>query len=315
MRPLPLAALLFLLASCTSLLSTPAPSPTPTIPPGEIHHAEFAGSAYPADALELQRMVDDQLAAVQPVAGDPIALIVPHANLPFSGPVAAYSFAQLVDKDYDVAILIAADHKDPLAQPVSVWSEGGWETPLGVIPVDVELAQALLATDLDVTFDPAAFQGEHVVEVVLPFLQRSCPGCRVVPIILGTDEDEVVARLADALVPLLSGRRAVVIASSDLSHYPSRDDAVRVDGQTLDAIATGDPVLVRQTLFDTAHSGAVHNLQTCACGAPAIIIAMRVAQGLGGNAVAILRYGNSADLAHSGAAKVVGYGAVMFWKQ
>ncbi len=300
----------------TPATETPLPLPTslpsPTVPPGRVRPSAIAGSWYPGDPDELAAMVDEMLAAVQPVDGAPIGLIVPHAGYAYSGPVAAYGFRQLEQGEYDVAIIIASDHQSPLSDPISVWAEGGFETPLGVVPVDVELAQALVAADPRITDDTAAHEGEHPIEIELPFLQRVCPNCSIVPILMGADDEETVRALADALLSALPGRRAVVIASSDLSHYPTYDDALVVDGATLAAIETGNPARVQETI-DGLMIADFPNLVTCACGEGAILVTMRVVQGLGADTVTVLRYANSGNVSgdHS---KVVGYGAVMFWR-
>jgi AmmeMemoRadiSam system protein B/AmmeMemoRadiSam system protein A len=247
------------------------------------------------------------------VDGKPIAILVPHAGYVYSGPVAAYGFRQLEGKPYDVAVIIAADHQQPLSSPLSVWAEGGFETPLGVVPVDVELAEALIAADPRIKFEPASHEGEHAIEIELPFLQRVCPGCRIVPVLMGTDNKEVVQALADTLLTTLPGRRAIVIASSDLSHYPAYNDARAVDGATLAAIETSNPARVRQTTDGSMNAG-FSNLFTCACGEGPILVAMRVAQGLGANTVTVLRYANSGDVPFGDRERVVGYGAVMFWR-
>jgi len=302
--------------STAQATATPLPLPTtlpsPTVPPGRIRPAVVAGSWYPGDADELTKTVDGFLAAVEPLDGAPMGLIVPHAGYVFSGPVAAYGLKQLEQGEYDVAVIIASDHQSPLSDPISVWAEGGFETPLGVVPVDVELAQALVAADPRITFDPAAHEGEHPIEIELPFLQRVCPACSIVPVLMGADDEETVRALADALLSALPGRRAVVIASSDLSHYPIYDDALTVDGATLGAIETFDPARVRETT-DRLMAAGFPNLVTCACGEAPILVTMRVVQGLGADTVTVLRYANSGDVSgdHS---QVVGYGAVMFWR-
>ncbi len=258
-------------------------------------------------------MVDEMLAAVEPVDGEPIALVVPHAGYVYSGPVAAYGFKQLEGVSYDVAVVIAADHQWPLSAPISVWAEGGFETPLGVVPVDVALARALVEADSRITDDVAAHEGEHSIEIELPFLQRACPGCDVVPVLMGDDSQETVQALTDALLGVIAGKRAVVIASSDLAHYPAYDDALVVDGATLAAIETGDPARVRETTASLMAVG-FPNLVTCACGAGPILVAMQVAQGLGADTVTVLRYANSGDVPQGDQGQVVGYGAVMFWR-
>ncbi len=211
-----------------------------------------------------------------------------------------------------MAVIVASDHQYPLSDPISVWAEGGWETPLGVVPVDESLAQALIEADPRIGFDPAAHENEHPIEMELPFLQRVCPSCTVVPVLMGNADEETVRALSDALLAALPGRRAVLIASSDLSHYPSRDDAMRVDGATLAAIETGDPERVRTTMAAMMEAG-IPNLATCACGEGPILVAMRVAAGLGAETVTVLRYANSADSPYGNPEEVVGYGAVMFW--
>jgi len=294
-------------------LPLPTSLPSPTAPPGRVRPSAVAGSWYPGDAGELAQMVDEMLAAVQPVDGAPTGLIVPHAGYAYSGPVAAYGFRQLEQGEYDVAIIIAADHQSPLSDPISVWAEGGFETPLGVVPVDVGLAQALVAADPRITGDLAAHEGEHPIEIELPFLQRACSDCSIVPVLMGADDEETVQALADALLTALPGRRAVVIASSDLSHYPSYDDAFTVDGATLGALETFDPAQVRETIEELMAAG-FSNLATCACGEGPILVTMRVAAGLGADTATILRYANSGDSPHGNKEQVVGYGAVMFWR-
>ncbi len=291
----------------------PPASPTPIAPFGRIRLPAVAGSWYPADPEELAQMIDGMLAAEGPVDGAPLAIIVPHAGYVFSGPVAAAGFRQLRNGQYDVAVIIASDHQAPLSSLVSVWAEGAWETPLGRIPVDADLAQALVQADPRITFDPAAHQGEHPIEIELPFLQRVCPHCRIVPILMGADDEGTVQVLADALLRALPGRKAVVIASSDLSHYPSQEDARAVDGALLAAIETGDPARVQETVATMMRRG-VPGLVTCTCGEGPIRVAMRVAAGLGADTISILRYANSADSPYGDPQQVVGYGAVMFWR-
>jgi hypothetical protein len=290
---------------------TPASSET-------IRPAALAGTWYPADRDELQQTVGSLLDAAQPIDGAPLALIVPHAGYAYSGAVAAAGFAQMRNGDYDTAVILASDHQEPISDPIAVWPDGAFETPLGRVPVNSELAQALIAADPRIKADRAAHRGEHPIEIELPFLQQVCPGCSIVPILIGVggsppDDDETVDALARALLKVLPGRKAVVIASSDLSHYPAYADAVAVDGGTLSAIETGDPQAVRSAI---AGSMTKNNPQllTCACGEAAILVAMKVAEGLGADTTTILRYANSGDSPQGDKAQVVGYGAVMLWR-
>ena len=324
LKPLLAVTLIVLLFSACAgqppLPETPTPTatattpslPTPTMSLEHIRSAAVAGTWYPDDPEELAALVDGMLAQIEAIDGQPIGLIVPHAGYVYSGPVAASSFKQMVGVAYDVAVVIASDHQSPISAPISVWAEGGFETPLGVVPVDADLAQALIEADPRITFDAAAHEGEHPIEIEIPFLRRVCPDCRIVPVLMGDDGEETVQALADALLAVLPGRRAVVIASSDLSHYPTYDDALVVDGATLAAIETGDPVRVRETTR-MLMATRISNLATCTCGEAPILVTMRVAQGLGADTVTVLRYANSGDVAAGNRGQVVGYGAVMFW--
>ncbi|MCB0167750.1 MAG: AmmeMemoRadiSam system protein B, partial [Anaerolineae bacterium] len=185
-------------------------SPAPIRPPA------VAGQWYPDQPEVLAQMVDTLLNQADPVDGQPLGLVVPHAGYLFSGMVAASGFRQLREADYQVAVIIAADHRPPLSQPIAVWAKGGFETPLGIVPVDETLAAALIAADPRIRFDPAAHLNEHPIEIELPFLQRVCPNCRIIPILMSTTDDETVEALTKALLTVLPAQGAVVIASSDL---------------------------------------------------------------------------------------------------
>ncbi len=302
------------------MIATPSPS--------LIRSPAVAGAWYPGDPDDLARLVDRLLDAVNPIDGDPLGLIAPHAGYAYSGPTAARAFKQMAaaharGNPYDVAVIIAADHHPPVSHPISVWARGGFATPLGVVPVDEELAQALVAASFRITFDPEAHAGEHPIEMQLPFLQRACPGCAIVPILMGQRDRHTVNALSEALLANLGRRRAVIIASSDLCHYPAKAAAVKADRATLSALETGDPSLVRQAMRQVEKAGIPH-LVTAACGQGPIQVTLQVARGLGADTTAILGYTTSASAAAQelpggadgggGSPRVVGYGAVMMWR-
>lgn len=277
-----------------------------------IRHSVLAGAWYPDDPEQLTEMIDTFLAAVKPIDGAPIALIAPHAGYVFSGPVAAASFKQLEGQDYDVAVIIASDHQPPLSAPISVWVGGSFETPLGLVPVDEALAEALIQSSPLIRFFAASHEGEHPIEIQLPFLQRVCPDCAILPILMGSGDEEAIRALVEGLVLVLDDRRAVIIASSDLSHYPEYKAAIAVDIATLGAIETGDAGLVQDTIRESM-AEEVAGLVTCACGQAPIIVAMKTAEALGADTITLLRYANSGDSPFGEPDRVVGYGAVMFW--
>lgn len=284
--------------------------------PGEMRKAVAAGSFYSDDPHKLAAQVDTLLAEAEAVPGHPlpVALIVPHAGYVFSGHVAAQAYKQIEGVDYEAIVVVGNNHRDPTFRQVSVWAKGGFETPLGVARVDEELAAALLAADERLVFDRDVHRQEHSVEVQLPFLQRLYgERLRFVPLVIGEPSAENVHALADALARVLSGKRALIVASSDLSHYPAYDDAVRSDTAILQAIVSLEPerfVAARDEMMRQN----IPNLATCACGEGPILTAMLAAKALGANRAIVLRYANSGDTPFADRGQVVGYGAVMFWQ-
>jgi AmmeMemoRadiSam system protein B/AmmeMemoRadiSam system protein A len=278
-----------------------------------------AGQYYPDDAEQLSTMIDTFLAQAQKVGAEgqarpePIAIIVPHAGYIFSGQVAAYAFKQIEGVDYQAIVVVGTNHSAPGFSKVSVYAEGAFETPLGLVPIDTELAKALIAADEHIVFDRGAHQDEHSVEVELPFLQKLYPGHAIVPVIVGEPSPENCQALSEALVKVLSGKKALIVASSDLSHYPSYDDACRVDMATLAAIKTMDPQQLTETISQYMSEG-IPELYTLCCGEGPIRVAMMAAKKLGANQATVLRYANSGDTPFGDRNQVVGYGAVMFWK-
>lgn len=281
--------------------------------PASVRRPVVAGQWYPHQPETLAQTVDTLLNLAEPIDGQPLGLVVPHAGYAFSGAVAASGFRQLWDGDYQVAVIIAADHRPPLSQPIAVWATGGFATPLGVVPIDEPLAAALIAADPRIRVDPAAHLNEHPIEIELPFLQRVCPNCRIIPILMSSADDETVEILTTALLKVLPKHGVVVIASSDLAHYPKFEDAVRVDQTTLAAIETGRPAEVRAATAQMIAEG-VSNLKTCACGLGPIFVTMGVAAGLGADTTTLLHYANSGHSPRGSMDKVVGYGAVMMWR-
>ena len=315
--------MVLLLAACAGPTATPAPietpEPTVALTPSEVRKPAVAGQFYPDDAEQLSTMVDAFLAQVKKVEAEgqvrpePIAIIVPHAGYIFSGQVAAYAFKQIEGVDYEAIVVVGTNHSAPGFRQVSVYAEGAFETPLGLAPVDTELAQALIAADERIVFDRSAHQHEHSIEVELPFLQRLYPGQAIVPVIVGEPSSENCQALSEALAEALSGKKSLIVASSDLSHYPSYGDACRVDMATLAAIETMAPQQLTETIARHKTEG-IPNLGTLCCGEGPVRVAMMAAKKLGANQATVLRYANSGDTPFGDRDRVVGYGAVMFWR-
>jgi AmmeMemoRadiSam system protein B len=265
---------------------------------GERRRAAVAGSWYPGTREELAAAVDLQLARARPAPapGRLVALISPHAGLVYSGPVAAWGYALLGPGTPSSVVLVGPSHRPDFAG-AAVFARGVWETPLGAVPVDEELAAALLERGTPFALRPDAHAREHSLEMQLPFLQRRVADLRIVPVLMGAQDRSAVDRLADGLTRALAGRAALLVASSDLSHYLSSDAAARADAVVVDRVERFDPEGLMSVLErDPGH----------ACGGGPMVAVMRAARALGAGTARILRYADSGE--ESGdRSRVVGY--------
>jgi MEMO1 family protein len=276
-----------------------------------VREPAVAGQFYPADSRALNAALDAVLKdAVPPAREAPIAIVAPHAGYVYSGQIAADAWYQAVSYQYDTIVILGTNHTGVGFGRVGVFPGSGMRTPLGVAKVDQALAAALVKEDPDCVADAAMYTGEHSVEVQIPFAQRLFPTSSIVTAIVASDDAGVISRFGKTLGRLLAGRRALIVASSDLSHYPSWKDAVLADRRTLEAIASLDPDRVRSMAF--APPRGAPNLVTCACGGAPVMAAMVAARALGATRGRVVSYANSGDLPIGEPDRVVGYGAVVF---
>jgi AmmeMemoRadiSam system protein A/AmmeMemoRadiSam system protein B len=215
----------------------------------------------------------------------------------------------VTDQEYDVVVLLGANHTTGDFRAVSVHQGSGYRTPLGLAEIDRDLAARLVAMDDAFTFDPRVHRAEHSIEVQVPFVQVALPGVKILPAVVGTPDPSLCKRFGKALAEVLRDRRPLIVASSDLSHYPGYADAVAVDRVTLDAIATLSPDVVRATIQRQMVEGRP-GLRTCACGEAPVLAALEAARGLGAKRGCVVSYANSGDSPVGDRGSVVGYGAV-----
>ena len=283
----------------------------------DIRPPAVAGQFYPNDPEELRTMVDAFLQQAPRSEGEPIALMSPHAGYVFSGAVAARAYKQIEGTDYDVIVIIGPNHRDPTFNEVSIYAEGAFETPLGQVPIDTKTANALLKASDRLVFDRDVHSQEHSIEVQLPFLQRIYPdGFNFVPIVVGEPTEQNLNALRDALIEVLADKKALIIASSDMSHYPPYKQACEVDQQTLDAIETMDPDVIRacgHPAHIEALSEGIPHLGCTLCGLGPVLTATEFAEDQGANRATPLMYANSGDTPFGDRERVVGYGVVMWW--
>ena len=202
--------------------------------PAKVRPAAVAGLFYPADPIELRRMIEGFLSRVQPDAAPaPKAVIVPHAGYIYSGPVAASAYARLAAARSVIkrVILIGPSHFVPFAGLAAASAEA-FATPLGLVPVDTEAVGRICALP-QVTVLDAAHAREHSLEVQLPFLQVVLGDFQIVPLVVGKAADEEGAQVIDAL---WGGPETRYVISSDLSHYQAYSRAQELDAATGRAI-------------------------------------------------------------------------------
>jgi AmmeMemoRadiSam system protein B len=270
-----------------------------------VRKAAVAGSWYPGSAPELAAAVDRHLAHADrgevTFGGELVALVSPHAGLMYSGPVAAHAYRLLRNRRVDVAVLVGPSHFVGF-DGVAVVPSGGFETPFGVASIDAACAADLAAASTIVHEHPTAHAREHSLEMQLPFLQRVVPRASIVPLVMGYQTADTARQLAEALASVLRGRRALLVASTDLSHYHDRAAAARLDATVIDCVSRFDA----DALQDALNRQPEH-----ACGGGPTVAVMRAAKRLGASRSALLAYADSGEVSGDTSA-VVGYLAAAF---
>lgn len=261
-----------------------------------------AGTFYPASPKALEKMIAamvDPAAHKTPVVG----LISPHAGYVYSGPVAGDTISHI---KFEETFIIMGPNHTGLGAPYSVWPGEDWETPLGSVGIDYELRKYLLDNSAYLTEDTAAHLREHSIEVQLPFLQHFKKSFKIVPIVLGggtpVDYDAIGREIAHAI--LATRRRAVIMASSDMTHYEPQESAERKDNLAIQAILKLDA----KELFSRLTQYCISM-----CGyAPALVL-LAAAKELGANSAELVRYQTSGETSGDYNA-VVGYAGIIIKK-
>jgi len=263
-----------------------------------VRHSVIAGTWYPGDPKQLRAMLDGFLNKVppQPLEGRLVGLIAPHAGYIYSGQVAAYAYRQLQGKAFSKVVIVSPVHRMYMGE-FATTDKAYYETPLGLVPVDTE---CVMAVERQVRLSHVSEDMEHSLEIQLPFLQHALGDFALTPIMMGDQEWSSAVRLGQALARALREQPALLVASTDLSHFHHYETAVRLDQIVISHITAYDPEGLARTL-DTRGAEA--------CGGGPVIAVMLAAQELGATHAVLLKYMNSGDVTgdHSG---VVGYAAV-----
>ena len=266
----------------------------------DVRRTAVAGTWYPGTAPALTSAVDRHLEHADrraaDVRGELVALVAPHAGLIYSGPVAAHAYRLLRGRAFDVAVLVGPSHFIGF-DGVSIYPVGGFETPYGIAAIDEDCARALVSHGEIVREHRAAHAREHSLEMQLPFLMRLAPGLPIVPLVMGYQTAETAAALGDALAAALAGRRALLIASTDLSHYHDAVTASELDRVVIDCVGRFDPEGLQAALERNPEH---------ACGGGPTVAVMRAARLAGARDAVVLQYADSGDVSGDKSA-VVGY--------
>jgi len=273
----------------------------------ESKNADFAGSWYPSNSQELSSMLNGFIAQAEKkeVNGEILGLISPHAGFVYSGPVAAYGYKLIQGKIINTAIIVGFNHRFG-HEGIAVCDYDSYKTPLGEVPIDVELSNKIIMQNKKIYSLKKAFNNENSTEMQVPFLQTAISGFKLVIIQMGEQSLENCKILADALSEVLKGRDDfILIASTDMCHYLPYETANEMDSSTISIIKSFDPVN-----FYTESSLKSHALM---CGYGAVCAVMTACKILGADEIALLKYANSGDTAFD-KRSVVGYMSAAFIK-
>lgn len=275
-----------------------------------------AGRFYPADPTALREEIDLSLreVEVEPCERPVMAILTPHAGYPFSGSVAASAFHYVQKHPPDTALFIALSHQG--VQTASVFAGQSFLTPLGEVNIDTELTEALLQDGPPMQSDPLPFDGEHSIEVNLPFLQVLYPQARVAALLISKSDEALCKSVGTRIQQALQqypNKNVLLVVSSDLSHYPPYELAQAVDQSTLAALETLDLGRIRQTWSEWPPQPQ-RNLHCVMCGSAAMLATLEAALAMGAREAHVLSYRNSGDSPYGDRNRVVGYGALAIYQ-
>lgn len=273
-----------------------------------------AGMFYSRDPEQLRAEIEHAflgelgpgaLPSVSPLRiGKVLGIVSPHAGYMYSGYAAAHAFAALAEDGMpDVAVIIGPNHRG-MGVPLAIVEKGFWDTPLGEIAIDEGVSASLLRNCRYMQADASAHASEHSLEVQAPFLQYLAPGkTRIVPIAVGIgprDAASVVAELGACIAAAVEGTDAVIIASTDMTHYESKASAQSKDALAIEALKTLDS----GELLDVVVKAGI-----TMCGAVPAAIAADACQKMGAGKAELLTYYTSGDVTGD-ISQVVGYAAM-----
>ncbi len=268
-----------------------------------VRHPAVAGLFYDADPVRLDRTVSELLqeSRGKRPGGRLVGLISPHAGYMYSGSTAAKGYVLLEGLKFDTVVIVGPSHRE-FFNGISIYPGDGFLTPLGEVPIDQEIRDALVSISSSIRSGESGHRAEHSVEVQLPFLQKVLGSFSFVPIVMGNQTRLLCDTLAEALARSLLDRNALLVASSDLSHYHSYDTALSLDRQILEDVEAFDENSLMMKL---------EQQRVEACGGGPMVTVMKALKKLGADASNVIFYCNSGDVTGEKDA-VVGYLSAVF---
>jgi len=234
-----------------------------------------------------------------------VGLVCPHAGYMYSGPVAAHAYYHLaMDGKPDVIVIFCPNHTGR-GSALALMNEGVWRTPMGDVEIDAETANQILLESRIIDVDEAAHAFEHSIELQLPFLQYLYGSAfKFVPICFLMQDLESSREVGRATAKALLGKNALVIASTDMTHYEPQERAERKDKAAISAALKLD---------EKQYYSAVEAYAISTCGYGPVVAAITAAKLLGAEKAQLLCYKTSGDVTGDFSA-VVGYASISFMK-
>jgi AmmeMemoRadiSam system protein B len=274
-----------------------------------------AGSFYAGDSKSLNMQIENcflhkigpgEIPAVNPKReNNIIGLVSPHAGYMYSGPVAANGFHKIaLDGTPDTIIILGPNHRG-FGEDISIMVEGKWETPLGKLEIDTDIAENILKNSKIIKNDTKAHQYEHSIEVQLPFIQYIFgKDIKFVPICMTRQDINTDIEIAQSICSSVVGKNILIVASSDFTHYETQEYAENVDKQAINAILEFNPKKLYNMIYR-------QNLTMCG---PGPITAMLItSKTLGAKKAELLKYATSGDITGM-YDQVVGYASLIVSK-
>jgi AmmeMemoRadiSam system protein B len=274
----------------------------------QVRKAVVAGQFYPGNRDDLLQMLGEMFEAVkfdkEPVKSPVNALIAPHAGYIFSGRQAAKAYQYLKEGQYDLVCIISPSHREYFPG-ISIYPGDAYKTPLGICPVHEEArAQALACNGISSGFD--GHRAEHALEVQLPFLQYTLKDIPILPVVMGDQGEASIEEMAACVKKLYGTYRDKIlfVASSDLSHFHSSEQAAKMDGTFID--------LLSGSKIDEAYR-KLERHEVEACGGGPILSVMKGLE-ISNAEIRALGYSHSGQVLHDNES-VVGYTSAIIIKE